>query len=290
MSQRRELDQLTAFIAGGCGGVSNVLIGYPFDTLKVKLQTSNEYKGLVDCFKQTIAKSGVRGLYRGITSPLLGVTPMWALSFWSYEMGQRMVIYCRDPSMKSKPLSLFEIALAGCWSSVPTTIVTTPMERLKVILQTQGQTGSTTKYTGMFDALKGVLKENGVRGLYRGTVATLMRDIPGGAVYFATYEFVYRSLKVGDSISVPAALFAGGMSGVAMWSVAIPADVVKSRIQASAEGTYRGFLDCAGKIVREGGIKALYKGFGPAMIRAFPANAAGWMGRMGALEVIHSFK
>ncbi|KAJ3053836.1 carnitine transporter [Rhizoclosmatium hyalinum] len=291
MVKRIELDQLTAFVAGGCGGISNVLVGYPFDTLKVKMQTTtNQYKNMADCFKQTIAKQGVKGLYRGITSPLLGVTPMWALSFWSYEIGQRIAIAFRPSNESHYPLTLAEIAFAGCCSSIPTTIVTTPMERLKVILQTQGQPNSVTQYRGMSDALVGVLKEGGVKGLYRGTVATLLRDVPGGAVYYATYEYVYMKLKVGDTISIPAALFAGGMSGVAMWSVVLPMDVVKNRVQASPAGTYKGVFDCAAKVLKEGGVPALYKGFGPAMVRAFPANAAGWAGRMGALELIRWVK
>ena len=66
-----KMDQVKSFLAGGAAGVSAVLVGHPFDTLKVRLQTSNEYKGLFDCFQKTIAKDGVRGLYRGMVSPLL---------------------------------------------------------------------------------------------------------------------------------------------------------------------------------------------------------------------------
>ncbi|KAJ3391695.1 carnitine transporter [Entophlyctis sp. JEL0112] len=270
---RRNVDYALAFVAGGCGGIANVLIGHPFDTLKVRLQTSNEYNGLIDCARKTVARDGVRGLYKGIASPLLGVSPMWALSFWSYEMGQRMVVYFRHHSSKGTQLSLWEIALAGCWSSVPTTIITTPMERVKVILQTQGQSNSTTHYKGLIDAGASVFRQSGIAGLYRGTAATLLRDVPGGAVYFATYEFFYRRLKTeGNGLSVGAALFAGGMSGVGMWSVSIPADVIKSRIQSAEAGKYRGILHCAQTIVAEGGVGALYSGFGPAMLRSFPAN------------------
>ncbi|KAI8610004.1 mitochondrial carrier domain-containing protein, partial [Chytriomyces sp. MP71] len=220
----------------------------------------------------------------------------------AYELGQRFIYNFKavDPFSGSKPpLTIGEIALAGAFSSVPSTVVTTPMERLKVILQTQGHTShaSSTRYTGMLDAALGVYRTGGMRSLYTGTVATLARDIPGGAAYFAAYEFFYRALGGGrsgesaGSLSIPAALFAGGMSGVAMWIVAIPPDVVKSRIQAAPPGTYKGFLDCARAVVKEGGlVNGLYKGFGPAMVRAFPANAAGWFGRMVAVEAIYNLK
>lgn len=59
-----------------------------------------------------------------------------------------------------------------------------------------------------------------------------------------------------------------------MWAIAIPPDVLKSRLQSAPEGTYKGFLDVARKTIAADGVGALWKGFGPAMSRAFPANAA----------------
>jgi solute carrier family 25 carnitine/acylcarnitine transporter 20/29 len=72
-----------------------------------------------------------------------------------------------------------------------------------------------------------------------------------------------------------------------MWSIAIPPDVIKSRIQSAPAGTYKGFLDCAVKLVANEGPSALFKGLGPALLRAFPANAAGFLGRAAALETMH---
>lgn len=279
-------DQVKSFLAGGAAGVASVLVGHPFDTLKVRLQTGTQYSGLADCFKQTVAKDGLLGLYRGIASPLVGVTPMFALSFWSYDMGCQLVK--RFSPSKSSELSLTEYAVAGGLSAIPTTIITTPMERVKVVLQTQDQVQGGKKYNGMASAGADMWREGGLRSLYRGTVATLARDIPGSAAYFWAYESVYRALRPADGsgISPGAVLFAGGMAGVAMWTIAIPPDVIKSRIQAAPAGTYKGFMDCGVKVIAKDGVSALFKGLGPALLRAFPANAAGFLGRAAALEVL----
>ena len=87
------------------------------------------------------------------------------------------------------------------------------------------------------------------------------------------------------------------MAGVAMWSIAIPPDVIKSRIQAAPQGTYNGFIDCTRQIIAKEGPQALFKGLGPALLRAFPvsiylcsncqANAAGFLSRAASLEVMH---
>ncbi|RKO86493.1 mitochondrial carrier domain-containing protein, partial [Blyttiomyces helicus] len=206
----------------------------------------------------------------------------------SYDIGQKLVM-AATPKRKSNELSMLEYALAGGFSAIPTTIVTTPMERVKVVLQTQDQRVGGVKYKGMFDAGGAMLKEGGVASLYRGTIATLARDVPGSAAYFVAYEAVYRALKPKDQegISIGAVLFSGGMAGVAMWSIAIPPDVIKSRIQSAPAGTYKGFLDAGVQIVKAEGPTALFKGLGPALLRAFPANAASFLGRAASLEVMH---
>ena len=87
-------------------------------------------------------------------------------------MGQKLV-YTMTPKRTSKDLSMAEFAIAGGFSAIPTTIITTPMERVKVVLQTQDQNAGGKKYSGMFDATRGMYREGGLKSLYRGTIATV---------------------------------------------------------------------------------------------------------------------
>jgi solute carrier family 25 (mitochondrial carnitine/acylcarnitine transporter), member 20/29 len=59
-------------------------VGHPFDLIKVRLQTAEKgvYTGAIDVAKKSLARDGFKGLYRGVTAPLIGVTPMFAVSFW----------------------------------------------------------------------------------------------------------------------------------------------------------------------------------------------------------------
>lgn len=102
------------------------------------------------------------------------------LSFWSYDMAQKLVRVVAPGD--GGPLSLTQLACAGALSAIPTTVITTPMERVKVVMQTQGQDGAGAKSAGsggMVGAVRTVYRQGGMASLYRGTVATLMRDIPG---------------------------------------------------------------------------------------------------------------
>lgn len=73
------VQSLRSFAAGGVGGICAVIVGHPFDLVKVRLQTSEKgvYSGAIDVVKKTIAREGLaRGLYAGVSAPLVGVTPM----------------------------------------------------------------------------------------------------------------------------------------------------------------------------------------------------------------------
>jgi hypothetical protein len=81
---------LKSFLSGGFGGICLVAAGHPLDLIKVRLQTTNHYKGMMDCARQTVAKEGVRGLYRGMATPMIGVTPVFSVCFWGYDQGKRL--------------------------------------------------------------------------------------------------------------------------------------------------------------------------------------------------------
>ena len=77
------------------------------------------------------------------------------------------------------------------------------------------------------------------------------------------------------SVSV---MFAGGMAGCVCWVATLPFDVIKTRIQASTTGNSSSLLVVGKEVLKEGGIRGLYRGLGPALLRAFPANGACLLG------------
>lgn len=294
VKQTQTTSGVKSFISGGIGGICLVLVGHPFDLLKVRLQTSsNPNATILSTARAAISETGLRGLYRGLSAPLLGVTPIFAVSFWGYATGQKLARALWDTSPTThnqQPLSLTQICFAGGFSAIPTTLLMTPFERVKVLLQTTSSTGSGG---GTMATIGRVWQNGGIRNFYTGTIATLLRDIPGSVAYFAAYEVTKRILcgtqnNNQQTPSTFAILTAGGMAGIAMWTVAIPADVLKSRLQAAPAGTYSGTLDVLRKLLKNESPRALFKGLGPALIRAYPANAACFLGVEASLKVMNS--
>lgn len=112
--------------------------------------------------------------------------------------------------------------------------------------------------------------------MYRGTITQLYRDIPASASYFAIFEFSsFYGHKCFPSINSQLISFlSGGLAGVLSWTLILPLDVIKSRVQADVKANlYTGLWDCAKKSVQEEGVFVLFRGYSAVASRAFLVNS-----------------
>ena len=178
-------------------------------------------ESVLGILRNSLAKEGIRGLYRGVSAPIVAVSPVYALSFWGYDAGQLVVKAFKEN--KEEPLDLTGIAIAGGLSAFPATVVMAPTERIKCLLQVQSHAGGKPKYSGMMDCAIQVYREGGIRSLYKGTALTLMRDGPGSVAWFSVYELVksemmrIQGIEDSSKLSPLAVVVAGGFAGMACW-------------------------------------------------------------------------
>lgn len=274
---------LEYFICGGFGGVCTVVVGHPLDTIKVRLQTmplpkageKPPYDGTLDCFKKIVAKEGVLGLYKGMGAPLASIAPIFAISFFGYGVGKSIF------GANQEDFKVRQYFCAGAFSGIFTSTIMAPGERIKCLLQIQEGAGKPKLYDGPLDCAKKLYKQGGIASIYRGIGATLARDVPASGLYFLTYELCQKVITDNGrkEASILGTIFAGGFAGLANWIVGMPADVIKSRLQTAPEGTYpNGARDVLAQLLKNEGPLALYKGITPVFLRAFPANAACFVG------------
>lgn len=276
-----------SLIAGGVGGIGLTAAGYPFDLVKVRMQTASPgtYSGMLNCAMRILRTDGPLGFYRGAAPVFFGVIPIFALLFWSYDEAQLLAVRlwggekrtdlsegekCRQKALVDR-LSLSQISFAGGLSAVPTTLLMGPAERIKTLLQT-------SKYPSTLAAITGVWKTGGLRSLFAGTYLTLLRDSPGSVAYFGIFEAAKRFFRARspDGELGSKVVVCGALAGAANWIVIMPVDRVKSLVQASTDGaaSNTGMMRAFGDIYRTEGIGGLFRGLGPALVRAIPANAA----------------
>lgn len=110
----------------------------------------------------------------------------------------------RNANDRQRPITKAETAIAGAFSAVPQAFVAAPVERVKVLLQVQGQaakghlpastaSSAAPHYNGPLDVVRQLYREGGVRSIFRGTGATIARDGPGSAVYVGVRGLVSTS-------------------------------------------------------------------------------------------------
>ncbi|KAG7389635.1 hypothetical protein PHYPSEUDO_010032 [Phytophthora pseudosyringae] len=269
--------------AGTVGGIAGVVVGQPFDTVKVRLQTySKYYNGAIDCARQTLKHEGFSGFFKGMTSPLIGSAATNAVMFAVYERTLKMIDdNAQNPTLKSV---FYAGAVGGFWQTVPLA----PAELIKCRLQVQDGRRS-NQYRGPMDCIRHILKVRGTPGLFLGFTCTLWREVPSFAVYFWLYEYTKRVMVDGSINPTTSMLTAGGVAGVASWVVSYPFDVIKSAIQTLPVNHKLGehkIAYQARQLYRLGGWRIFFSGLGTACVRAFPCNAVTFYGYEKSSELL----
>jgi solute carrier family 25 carnitine/acylcarnitine transporter 20/29 len=256
------MENAIGFFAGIVSGCTKLLVGHPFETVKVRCQIDPTTKPL-KCLVDTVKKEGFRALYKGASPPLFG----WALMD-SVQMGTltNLRLFLDNGS----GLTLTDHALAGLGAGLVVPFVATPIEVLKGNLQIQKDK---SVFTGPLDCFKKLVRENGIRGIYKGLDGCLLfRSFFW--VLWGSYEVYKNQLeKWGMHSSVP--FIAGGLAANTFWTISFPADVMKNKLMTRRnDDLFRNIPTCFNYIYKTEGIKGFYRGFIPCLIRSFPTNGA----------------
>ncbi|CAH6718233.1 mitochondrial 2-oxodicarboxylate carrier 1 [[Candida] jaroonii] len=254
------------FLAGAIAGVSEILLMYPLDVVKTRqqLDTTGSYTGTVQTFKKIIKDEGFSRLYKGITSPILMEAPKRATKFAANDEWGKFYRSLFDVPKMTQPLAVLTGATAGATES----FVVVPFELIKIRLQDKS-----SKFNGMLDVSKHIIKTNGIFGLYKGLESTLWRHVAWNAGYFGLI-FQVKELMPQPKNSTEKTLIdltSGAIGGTFGTMLNTPFDVVKSRIQAG-DIKYKWTVPSLFVIGKEEGFSALYKGFLPKVLRLGPGG------------------
>ncbi|CAJ0752079.1 4738_t:CDS:2 [Entrophospora sp. SA101] len=259
--------------------MAQVSIGQPLDTIKVRLQLeSTRFKGPMDCLVQTIKNEGFFALYKGMASPLVGIGSVNAVLFATYSRLKEL-----QATTANQQLTIPQIAIAGSGAGAVNSVLASPVELLKIRMQAQyGKPSLLTStagsnivvYKGPIDCAKQLIKEYGIRnGLFRGFWATVAREIPGYAGFYAGFEFTKRKLApVGtspDDLSPGRLMLSGSIGGVSYWLCSYPLDVVKSKVQnqkAPPKGGIFYIFTITKSIYKTEGLKTFTRGITPTRL------------------------
>ncbi|KAL8708829.1 MAG: hypothetical protein Q9225_007542 [Loekoesia sp. 1 TL-2023] len=290
---------------GSIAGIVGKIIEYPFDTVKVRLQSQPHpplYTGPLDCFRQSLLspEGGLRSLYRGISAPLLGAAIETSSLFFSYRIAQSALqkVIPTLPQGKAEKLPLEALVACGAISGAATSLLLTPIELVKCKMQYPISPSSTATATrSPLTVIASVFRQHGIMGFWRGQLGTLIRETGGSAAWFGCYEGVSAGLHRysarstfstatntninthKQSAALHHQLLAGASAGVAYNFVFFPADTIKSRMQTEelssvvASAKRQTFWKSGRELWRQQGLRGLYRGCGITVARSAPSSA-----------------
>ncbi|XP_036826130.1 solute carrier family 25 member 48 isoform X3 [Oncorhynchus mykiss] len=257
---------LDDFLAGWIGGASSVIVGHPLDTVKTRLQAGKGYKNTLHCVLQIYRKETIAGFFKGLSFPLASITVYNSVVFGFFNNTQRVISKFRHGDERQS-CGMLDMTLASMLTGLMSVGLGAPVDLVKIRLQMQtlpclaenlslaGTTGNVNgniavrsvtlqgqpTYRGPIHCISSILRTEGVRGLYRGAGAMVLRDVPGYTLYFIPYALFRRWLSPeGRSSPHPCTVWvSGGLAGSTpadvvlstgsiSWVTATPADVVLS--------------------------------------------------------------
>jgi hypothetical protein len=324
---------------GIAAGMAYTVVAHPFDTVKVAMQSRASHlpaRGTAETVRDIVrGRRGALGLFKGLSAPLVGYSLECGINYAAFSqcrqwlerhgpfadhadargfairsvgsdaaLGNDREDATEAPEAptttreKKKPAfaRAAEIAVSGALGGFLLSGVVSPTDLIKCRVQ-DGQ------YSGPREAILHIYKTDGLKGFARGLNATMLREIPGNALFFVVYETAQAAFPRFENLSAKpsasrsserssfetektpfaywaqesfAAIVCGGVAGCAFWLTMLPVDYAKTRLQIASRGGADdvGAFRLIARTFRERGVRGLYAGAWPTLLRAFPANAA----------------
>lgn len=241
----------------------STVVGFPLDSIKTRMQT-HPFNGIFDCLRKTVKHEGVKGLFRGVTAPLLSTSFSKSLSVSIYTAAKPYAAllqnYTIQPISSSNLISHRQQNLILAINNAPvsfasgfvagagTSLFACPFEftklfqQLYILMQGELNLNPRKMPKTTLQVAKQIRRCEGILGLYSGYKFHLMRDALGSGLYFSVYEtskiliegFSGTDGKIAGT-NIPmgtlSITLAGAMSGIVSWILVFPIDTVKSLTQ-----------------------------------------------------------
>ncbi|KAK7436768.1 hypothetical protein Landi51_12382 [Colletotrichum acutatum] len=301
------------FVAGAVAGGLSRTATAPLDRLKVYLLVNtrastetaasalkqgrplvalnNAVRPFSDAVKDLWKAGGMRSLFAGNGLNVIKIMPESAIKFGSYEAAKRTLSKFEghnDP----RQISSTSKFVAGGVAGMVAQFCVYPLDTLKFRLQTSTVQGGLSGNALVIDTAKKMWQAGGMRIAYRGVTMGLMGMFPYSAIDMGTFEFLKSSYKrymakykgIHEEDAKPGNIMTGligATSGAFGASVVYPLNVLRTRLQTQGTvmhpATYTGIVDVARQTFKNEGVRGMYKGLTPNLLKVAPALSITWV-------------
>jgi solute carrier family 25 folate transporter 32 len=270
-----ENDKIWKHIVAGAGaGWMTAFVTCPLDVVKTRLQATHSIPtGSVTLSTLTSIwhHEGLRGMYRGLGPTLVGYLPAFTIYFPTYHFCKLRLSRWRGTEITTDSTAhMFSAMGAGAAGN----LMTNPLWVVRTRLMTQHVLKDGRIYRGAVDAFRTILKDEGIRGFYKGASVSVV-GVAHVAIQFPLYEWLKR-IQVADPnhLTVTNILYASTIAKIVASTVTYPHEIIRTRLQVQRDGNtrYKGVIDAIRKVYRFEGIRGFYRGLTTNIIRVIPAS------------------
>jgi len=279
--KREEMKSVPAWTSAAAGALGNSFsrtVIAPLERTRVQMiADAGKYPNMIACMKDIMKTEGVAGFWAGNTLNVGRIAPQMGIAFFAKDYFK--VLYAGEGN-KPSPLQTLAASMSSgicCQTGVY------PIDLIRTRMMT-----SPGAYDGMVDCFKKTIGNEGPAALYKGLLPANLFAIP----YYGTQFFVYDMLKAQYTtfgrpkndprpghplIGVPL----GAISSMAACITAFPMQMAWKRLQVQGVGgrpiLYSGTFDCLKKVATKEGLKGVYAGLGPNLIKLAPTGAISFL-------------
>ncbi|KAJ7634164.1 mitochondrial carrier domain-containing protein [Mycena polygramma] len=264
-------------LAGALAGISEHAVMYPVDSIKTRMQVFSAspvaiYSGVGNAFTRISSTEGIRALWRGVSSVVLGAGPAHAVHFGTLEAVKELAGGNRGGQQ------WLATALAGGSATIASDALMNPFDVIKQRMQVHK-----SEFRSVLTCARVVFKTEGLAAFYVSYPTTLAISIPFNAIQFTVYEQVKRVMNPRHEYSPSTHIVAGGVAGAFAAAVTTPLDVAKTILQTRGTShdpeirNTRGMVDALRIIWAKDGLKGYSRGLTPRVLTIMPSSALCWL-------------
>lgn len=287
MSQESNL----LFLAGGTAGIVAKTAMAPLERVKLLHQAGLRETSVWETLLRVKHVEGLKGLWKGNLSSCYRVFPNKGIMFTMNDCLNSSNSLFRGLPSWSIPM------LSGAVAGAAADALTYPLDLSRT---RQSCTIGTTRYDSFSHTITLTVREEGFRALYRGFGVTLVSCLPYEGIRFGCYDLYVRSLSKmirfsalptpfptlpwhlladpsSSSPNMAGKALCGSLAGTSAVLLTFPNDTIRRRMQLQGSDSHpvraRHFLHCYSLILREEGVRALYRGMTATLLRSVPNTA-----------------
>jgi solute carrier family 25 (adenine nucleotide translocator) protein 4/5/6/31 len=277
------------FLMGGVSAAVAKTAAAPIERIKLLVQNQGEmiksgrlaapYKGIADCASRTYADEGLVSFWRGNTANVIRYFPTQALNFAFKDYYKSLFSY--DQKKDGYAMWMTGNLAAGGAAGATSLLFVYSLDYARTRLANdnksakKGASGE-RQFNGLLDVYKKTIASDGIAGLYRGFLPSVVGIIVYRGLYFGMYDSLKPVVLVGDLKGNFFASFALGWAVTTGAGVAsYPLDTIRRRMMMTSgeKVHYKGMFDAGRQIVAAEGVKSLFKGAGANILRGVAGAA-----------------